>query len=166
MSKPVTYYPKNRLVSLMRKPGGVTMEEGVAEAKSRLERIRGECSGELDALIESLQIDDLSRGGFRRFYIQCAEILNLTGAFGFEDEKSVAKVLCSLLEALGLDTEAGPATDADLAGLKKTLEVIADGLKFLRRSGKHADHVARTEIVRGLQQVADKRLGNKSGASH
>jgi hypothetical protein len=99
-------FPKNRLTSLLRKPGGLSVSAALEAAEANLVNIRTEVVAEVDRALELIAHAALaaaepeSGGDARREVYECAQIIaGLAGTGGLEDIGEAALNLCKLTDA-------------------------------------------------------------------
>lgn len=160
MKKPITFTPDQRIVSLMRRPGGVSVEEALANANRRLANVRESCIAALDGKIEALaRCASSDAADLAEAYAFASEIYSLAATFEVKELAAAAESLCDLLVA---HKEAPDGKPEAARGMLEALRVHTNALRTLRRPDLAGDAAGRAAVVAGLRQVVAKAQGGKA----
>jgi len=135
---------ENRLAKLIRKPGGVKLNEAVRQAEENLKSVQDSCLEALDgylAEIERLHVEGGSKpseAAKESIYQLANDIHGMAGVFGLGDLGDAAFSLCELVDRL---RAAGRWNAA-------SVEVHLSALRLLRLPG--GDH---GDMIEGLRRV-------------
>ena len=143
-----TIFWENRLTKMIRKPGGVTLEQALTRGESNLESIKDRCRDALDEKLAGLKALALQPADTDRAAAQSAlydlgnDIIGLAQPAGFPQIGAAAYSLCDLIDCMNArQTDAwssvaihvesisllrGPLAEDQAGG-----EVILDGLSKL-----------------------------------
>jgi hypothetical protein len=153
------FRPNFRLAHLLRRPGGITIEEALNRSTERLGAIRERCVAGLDAKIDVLAALFAGKTGVSRaeVFSLASEIFSISALFEVNDVAHASGCLCDLLIFNG---ESGDGA-LDLLGAQTTsakfwnaVLVHIDALRRLRQPQNGGDSDGRADIVSGLRQVA------------
>jgi hypothetical protein len=148
---------ENRLASLLRKPGGLTVEEALKRAERHLEAVREKSVSALDGMIEEVAQIAASKDADKLTIVKshANEIFSLAGTFQLKELSEAANSLHELL-IYGPQGEATPWS---------SIGVHVDALRSLRRPEMNGDLSGRMAVVQGLRLVSArlKRAENGEG---
>jgi hypothetical protein len=147
MTRSVSFVPQHRLASLLRRAGGVRVDVAVEEAEQRVQALKEDCVGVLDAKIDQLGCMVAEWASPTRLYAASSEIYSLAATFEVTELSQAASSLCDLLTWTQTRSE---------AELKRAVEVHLNALRTLRRPELSGDAAARISVVEGLRQIALK----------
>ena len=145
------YTVKNRLAELARKPGGLTLEEAVRAAETRLDAIRDQCVASLAGRAADLSAEAGRQRGlgdtadFDDLYRMSNAIYGVAAPFELRGLAEVASGLCDLID--GFRRGEPVAWEA--------IDVHVDGVRLLAAGGEqHAE-----PIFAGLRKVRERLAG-------
>jgi hypothetical protein len=147
MTRSLSFVPQQRLASLLRRGGGVSVDVAVQEAEQRVQALKDSCVGVLDSKIDQLGGMVAECAPPTRLYAASSEIYSLAATFEVTELSQAASSLCDLLTGTQTHSE---------AELKRAVEVHLDALRTLRRPELSGDTAARIAVVEGLRQIALK----------
>lgn len=151
MKKPLTFKPDQRLASLLRKPGGISVEEAVARAERRVESVRQSCIDALDETIEQVAIE-FQGERIEAMFALASELFNISATFGLTELSEATRSFCDLLlSAQGVE---GAFRETQF---REAVRIHIDAMRTLRRPDLSGDAAARQAVVLGLRKVAEKR---------
>lgn len=156
MTKSLSFTPEQRLASLLRRPGGVSIEEAVARANHRVEAVRNHCVSALDEKIDAMGAVALDGASPAQIYALSSEIFSLAATFELEELAQAASSLCDLLAK----AQAQPDMAQSGRAFVESVGVHVDALRTLRRPELGGDAAARQAVVDGLRKVALKHKGD------
>lgn len=148
--KPISFVPQHRLADLLRRPGGVPVEEAIEQAQNRLAAFETRCLSALDEKIELL-----SASGAEAALALVTEIYSLAASFRHTEIATAARSLCELLGNWRAAKLAGTVQAAE-QDVNEAIGVHVDALRALRQPELSGDAVARSAIVEGLKKVTAK----------
>jgi len=151
------FKPSQRLVAIMRAPGGIGLEDALARAAQRVGEARERCIAGLDEKIEEIarSAADPASASMHSIYAAASEIYALAGTFALKELSEAASSLCDLLVA------APPNANGVDQVLIQSVTVHVDALRTLRGSEMNDDKSAREAVVAGLRRISEK---NKAAA--
>jgi|GEM_PF-2963484 len=133
---------------MLARPGGLTVEQALANAQRGVETLRAQCTDAVDETIAKIcaLTSQGAEQNAKTIYALSDEVFALAGTFGMADVSKAAYSLCALL-----------ASDE---GAKKgaAIRVHVEAMKALRNPVVAADAVARAKVLEGLVNVS-KRFG-------
>lgn len=151
MSRVRKYRPDVRLQSLLKRPGGLTVEEALANAERRLESLRGQCTDAVDAKIEVIAGLAVADGyDVAAIYALADEIFALAGTFGMSHVSRAAYSLCALLSS-----DEGARKSA-------AIRVHVEALRALRNPEVASDAPAAARVLEGLVAVSKRYAETKA----
>ncbi|HYD88814.1 MAG TPA: hypothetical protein VEA80_15170 [Vitreimonas sp.] len=143
-----SYRPEVRLQQMLARPGGLSIEQALANAQQGVETLRSQCTAAVDATIAKIcaLTTEGAEKNAKTIYALADEVFALAGTFDMTDVSKAAYSLCALL--------------ASEEGAKKgaAIRVHVEALKALRNPLVAADANARTKVLEGLVNVS-KRYG-------
>ncbi len=142
--RPRTFTPTHRIVSLLRRPGGITAVEACARAEKRVEAVRESSLAALDEKIAALA--SKADAPTAQLYSAATEIYSVAGTFGLKELAEAAQSLCDLLSASSRDEK-----------FQESVRVHVDAMRTLRRPELSGDVNARAAVVAGLRRVATRK---------
>jgi hypothetical protein len=151
LKKAIVFAPSPRIVSLLRRSGGISVQEAISRAERRVEAVRDQCIAALDEKIDEASSCSASASDHAHLYSLATEIYALAGAFGLKELAEAASSLCDLLSG-EVRAAAGKVTHGPK--FRESVQVHLDALRTLRRPELSDDAAARAEVVRGLRRVA------------
>ena len=156
---PVRHFkPTNRLASMIRLPGGKTVQEAIQAAQAAVEHYRPEVVSDIDAAIAELErLSTRPAPGapeHERVYRISSSVLDHAGLFDLEDVGRAAYSLCELVDRM---QERG-VWDAS------AVTVHVGSMRLLREMGQ-GDPLQRAELLRGLAAVVAKFSAEPASAA-
>lgn len=156
MSEARKFKVETRLAMHAFRPGGMTVADALRRADAALEVMRGPCIETIDgALVEIDQrygagAADRANEPFADLYSLSSKIIDASIFLPGTDLDKAARALCQL-------TALCQAQDAwDWVAL----DLHIDALKMLRANGAALGEQARADVIKGLNQVTLKRVGD------
>lgn len=147
---------KPRLVSLLKRPGGVTAEQATKAAQDNLGGIRRQSLIELDKVVaeltgmrEALRTEPFA-AQTDRLYALAGTVAGIAGAFGLGDVQAAASSLCELIDELDMQKRSS----------FEAVDVHLRGLQLLRTPGQEMSADEAAAILVGLSDVV-KAVGAK-----
>lgn len=138
-----------RLIALLKRPGGLTVEQATVAANANLQTIRGQSLAELDKVItrivdlrETLRVEP-SPAHIDSLYTLAGTVIGIAGAFGLTDVQAAAASLCELIDELELQKRTN----------FKAIDVHLQGLKMLSMSGAAVSPQDTAAVLSGLAEV-------------
>jgi chemotaxis protein histidine kinase CheA len=145
-----------RLISLLKRPGGVTAEQATRAAQDNLETIRRQSLAELDKVVaklagmrETLRTEP-SAAHTDQIYGLAGAVIGIAGAFGLSEVQAAASSLCELIDELDLQKRSN----------FEAIDVHLRGLQLLRTPGQEMSPDEAAAVVAGLIDVV-KTVGAK-----
>ena len=151
MSQVRVFSIKNRLAELARRPGGLTVDEAVRAAETRLDSIRDQCVASLAGRAADLSAEAARLRGagedadFEALYRMSNAIYGVAAPFELRGLAEVASGLCDLIDGF---RRGEPVS-------WEAVEVHVDGVRLLVVGGEqHAE-----PIFEGLRRVRSRLAG-------
>ena len=140
---------ENRLAKMVREPGGIKLNDALAQADKNLESIQESCMDALDAELDTLE-RLCAEGGRqppdeikKRIYDTGNDVIAVAGAFSLCELGEAAFSLCELVDRLRTRGKWNQAA----------VEVHLSAFRLLRQSDPGAD---RSSVVLGLKGLTDR----------
>lgn len=143
MSRVRKYRPDVRLQDLLRRPGGITIDEALANAERGLQTLRTQCIDAVDTKIDEIAVQSVAEQyDPRSIYALADEIFALAGTFSLNEVSRAAYSLCTLL------------TSEKGARNVEAVRVHVEALRLLRDPAVVNDSLAAGRVLEGLVKVS------------
>lgn len=155
MSAAVFHFPEYKLTKLLRKPGGKTVANAVAEAQKGLGLLAGDCLAEVDKIIGELDPACAALGAsptreqLLALYEIAVRLVGLSSVAGLVELDRVAYSLCDLVDRMIVSERAA----------LEPIMVHVGAINLLRQRREQLSEEALGQIAAGLRKVRDKYAG-------
>jgi chemotaxis protein histidine kinase CheA len=147
--KPKIFAYAPRLIALLKRPGGITVEQATAAANANLETIRRQSLVELDKVIARIVAmreplrDAPSPELTDKLYGLAGTVIGIAGSFGLDEVQAAAASMCELIDELDLQKRVA----------FEAVDVHLRGLQILRSPGQETSPQNAAAVLAGLAEV-------------
>jgi hypothetical protein len=147
---------KNRLATLIRRPGGMTAFQAAKKAEAGLDGLRPMCLAALDEALAEIyakygpKAPDRDKADMAELYMCGLKVIDCAIGLPHSDIDAAARALCQLADL------------CDETGVRDwvAVDVHVGVLRLLRATGWNMTQEQRDEMIQSLSVVTRKRLGS------
>lgn len=152
MRKPIAFVPSHRISARLQAGGGISVQQALSQAATRVESLRDHCVGALDEKVDSLAALAIEQPfPHAHAYALATEIYGLAATYALGELAEASNSLCELLTA-----GAWTGSSNERGKLAEGVRVHLDVLRTLRRPDVRGDNAARAAVLEGLRRVVQR----------